>query len=92
LNKHIKVEELVIWEDDNQDFSEGELEVIPSRYGPDHILAKFIYWSRSINVGEVSSFDADMLDTLSIPNHKHTLFKYARNKLPKTIAWSFTTT
>lgn len=79
-------------EDDSQEFSEGELKVIrPNLFGsPSRILVEFIHSTRSINVGKVSSIEAQMLDTLTIPNHKHTLFKYTRDEEPKTIAWSFT--
>jgi len=90
--KHIKVEELVVWGDDSQDFSEGELEVIPSarHYIPEgKILVKFVHNSRSINVSKVSSLDEQCLDTLTFPNNKDTIFKYTRDELPKTIVWSF---
>ncbi len=93
--KHIKVEELVVWGDDSQEFSEGELEVISSAhyFVPEgQILVKFVHNSRSINVGKVSSLDKQCLDTLTIPNHRHTLFKYTHDELPKTIVWSFITT
>lgn len=97
LNKRIKVEELVVWEDDSQDFSEGELKVIrpdlrmATKSIQDNILVEFVHGSRSLNVGKVSTLETKVLDTLTIPNHKHTLFKYNRDELPKTIAWSFTT-
>lgn len=93
MNEHIKVEELVVWKDGSQDFSEGELKVIRTALmGQEgHILVEFVHSSRSLNVGKVSTLETQVLDTLTIPNHKHTLFKYDRAEPPKTIAWSFIT-
>lgn len=94
MNIHVKVEELVVWRDDSQDFSEGELRVLHRdlKKQKSHINVEFVHNSRNLNVGRVLKLSAQMLNTLTFPKHKHTLFKYDRDELPKTIAWSFITT
>ena len=90
VNKHIKIEELVVWEDSSQDFSEGEVVVVRDSSYTESLDMQFIRNSRKLYVSPACRLDKKLINTVTaLDSRKHTIFDYSRREKPQTVVWSF---